>query len=157
MLPVGATVLGVGIDAPLFWGRGGNRQVDDMVRNAVAAKEHRYASGTVQQVNALRGAAVVQGPLLAAILHREFPSARITEAHPKALIWLLGRKPLEGLLLSTGQKAPAKPNEDERDAYIAAVAAWKMLTTAPGWRDLYRDEPNPVQPFGTPVSYWMPL
>ena len=27
----------------------------------------------------------------------------------------------------------------------------------PGWQDLYLLEPRAVQPFGTPVSYWMPV
>ena len=148
-LPPGATVLAAGIDAPLFWDRKkGNREVDGIVRGAVADKGCPYSSGTVQQVNSLRGACLVQGVLLADALHQEFPEARITEAHPKALSWLLGK---------AVPSHPPSVSEHEHDACLAAFTAWSMLQKSPGWQDIYLKEPNPIRPFGTPVSYWMPL
>ena len=48
-------------------------------------------------------------------------------------------------------------NEHERDATIAAFAAWSMHAGAKGWCDLYPREPCSVKPFCTPVSYWMPI
>ena len=47
--------------------------------------------------------------------------------------------------------------EHKRDATIFAYAAWAMLNEFRGWQDLYLSEPDPVQPFNTPVSYWMPI
>ena len=88
-LPPRAHVAAAGIDAPLFWGEAGNRTVDNLIRRAVAERGHSHASGTVQAVNSLRGACLVQGVLLAKLLHDGFPDAVITEAHPKALLWLL--------------------------------------------------------------------
>ena len=58
---VGADQIGeIGIDAPLWWssGPGGGRLADDWLRT-----ECRIASGTVQPVNSLRGAAIAQGLL----------------------------------------------------------------------------------------------
>ena len=54
-----------------------------------------------------------------------------------------------------------KPIEErythQRDAAISAYVAWKMLKRPADWQNLYLKEPGPVQPFDTPVSYWMPI
>ena len=147
-LPPDARVLAAGIDAPLFWNLSGARVVDGIVREALRKSRHPHPSGTVQQINSLRGACLVQGVLLSAGLHREFPKAGITEAHPGALRWL------------QGNSLPPEPrgvSDHERDAWLAAFTAWSMLRQTLGWRDLYAMESNPVLPLGTPVSYWMPL
>ena len=165
VLPEGARIAAAGIDAPLFWGKAGNRKVDELVRAAVAERGHVNASGTVQQVNSLWGACLVQGILLGDLLHQRFPEASITEAHPKALLWLLGlaayARPAESLTLHDLSEwidgTDVTVSEHERDGVLAAFAAWSMSTKSPGWRDLLESEPSPVQPLGTPVSYWMPL
>ena len=79
---------GAGIDSPLFWARKAHRDVDRTVREAIKACGARNAGGTVQQVNSLRGACLVQGVVAAFLLRRYNPTMRITEAHPKALLWL---------------------------------------------------------------------
>lgn len=155
-LPEGPRVLAAGIDAPMFWSiTGGNRIVDVIVREALKNKGFPGATGgTVQDVNSLRGACLVQGILLGKYLHETYPTLEITEAHPKAL---------EHLLKESGQSGKINPlmeglvGAHERDATLAAFAAWSMHQRSPGWQDLRSSEENPVQPFDTPVSYWMPI
>lgn len=157
-------VVAAGVDAPMFWGKTGNRTIDASIRHAVDASGHPNAAGTVQQVNSLWGACLAQGILLGSFLHRTFPDAAVTEAHPKALLWLLGVAtrvhPASDVTLDElPHLSVTRPDvcEHERDAVLAAFAAWSMCKREPGWRDLFGDEPNPVLPLGTPVSYWMPL
>ena len=83
-------VAGVGIDAPLFWAKSGGRDVDNLVRRAIQQLGAPYPGGTVQHINALRGACLVQGILTANFLHKQSPDTAITESHPKALLYLLG-------------------------------------------------------------------
>lgn len=83
-------VVGVGIDAPLFWTEGGGRDVDNLVRCAIRQLGAPWPGGTVQHINALRGACLVQGVLTANLLHKQFSGISITESHPKALLYLLG-------------------------------------------------------------------
>ena len=85
----GHPVLAAGIDAPLFWGKKGNRDVDGAVRCALRRGKFPTPGGTVQQVNSLRGACLVQGVLLARYLWDWKPGLPITETHPKALLHLL--------------------------------------------------------------------
>ena len=94
----------------------------------------------------------MQGVLLGKYLHQTY-NVRITEAHPKVLLHLLTHLGQAGVIgtLTAGLEA------HQRDATLAAFAAWSMHKQSPGWRDIYRDESNPVQPFDTPVAYWMPI
>ena len=157
-------VVAAGIDAPMFWGQTGSRTADDLVRKALAQRGHPNAPGTVQSVNSLWGACLVQGVLLGKMLHQHCPDAAITEAHPKALLWLLEIatpvRPERNVTLQDLSElvdvTEAKVSDHERDAVLAALAAWSMWRGSSDWRNLYEDEPDPVQPFGTPVSYWMP-
>jgi predicted nuclease with RNAse H fold len=73
----------VGIDCPMWWtsAPGGGRRVDAWIR-----KTYGVPSGTVQSINSLRGAVLVQGVLLAMVLRRRHPDLPITETHPKALL-----------------------------------------------------------------------
>lgn len=137
------TVVAAGIDAPLFWSRKGNREIDKVVRAA-------SRPANVLEVNSLWGAVLVQGVLLAESLHKHFDTLPITEAHPKALRELLVDLP-DMLHHINGE------SEHEWDARTAAYAAWAMCRALPGWWDLSSREPNPVLPLGTPVSYWMPI
>ena len=111
--------LGLGIDAPMWWSSvaGGGRKSDSMLR-----EQYGIHSGTVQSANSLRGSALVGGTLLALIVRQQFPDARITESHPKALLKALGltRKQFPKQFgISSGWSG----NEDEQDAAIAAVCA----------------------------------
>ena len=88
----------------------------------------------------------MQGLLLASYLWEEF-KVPITEVHSKAALWLLDSE----------VKRDQELTEDTPDAVVAAFAAYCMHTEAPGWRNIYLEEPNPVLPLGTPVSYWLPI
>ncbi len=150
----GLKVLAVGIDAPMFWSGRGNRQVDNIIREELKDKcfPREKVGGTVQHVNSLQGACLAQGLLLARHLN-EIYEPKITEAHPKALLYLLKVLKQDREI----NKLIAGLSDHKRDATISAFAAWAMLNEFPGWRDLYQDECYPVQPFNTPVSYWMPI
>ena len=141
-----ADILGIGISAPLFWSPTGTRHVDNIVRDTLKARDHPAPSGTVQQLGSLRGASLVQGLLLASYLWEEF-KVPITEVHSKAALWLLDPE----------VKRDQELTEETPDAVVAAFAAYCMHTEAPGWRNIYLEEPNPVLPLGTPVSYWLPI
>ena len=148
-------VLGVGIDAPMFWSVTGEvRSVDDIIRDEGAQ---------VQQVNSLTGACLVQGILVGATLYQRF-KAPITEVHPRALRHLLRDRSADNVLPAELERYEAdlrrSPNDNENhewDALAAAYAAWRMYQRDPEWRDLFPEEPNPILPLGTPVSYWMPI
>ena len=151
-----SAVLAAGIDAPLFWSKRGNRRADGTLRGALRNAQFppRKLGGVVQAVNALRGACLVQGMLLARYLHETWPLS-ITEAHPKALRHLLchSGKAEEVRRLTAGLVT------HKRDATLCAVAAWAMRHHHDlyGWQDLFAQEPCPVQPFDIPVGYWMPI
>lgn len=140
----------VGIDAPLFWVAAGDRRADARIRKLVCAAGGN--SGTVSHVNSLRGACLVQGVLAAREAAELWPSAVVTEAHPKALLRLSlsAREFLAAHLLEA-------PSEHERDAALASYAAWAAASSFSGWRDLVRDEEAPFFPGGHKVSYWFPV
>lgn len=148
-------VLAAGIDAPLLWSTSGGRRVDAVIRRALSDSGFTTSGGTVQHFNSLRGACVVQGVMLAKFLHEAW-DLEVTEAHPKAI---------EHLLRQSGQPSVVKLIDDlthglvthKRDAVLSAIAAWAMHRRLLGWRNLYEEAVYPVQPFDTPVNYWMPI
>lgn len=154
-----ARILAAGIDAPLYWSYGSGRRVDDVVREALRATGFPTPSGTVQHFNSLKGSCTIQGAMLAKALHESW-EIKITETHPKALEHLL-KSPAHLEMLEIMERLTRELPRDryahERDATLSALAAWAMHGRAPGWRNLRGQEPDPVQPFGTPVSYWMPI
>ena len=79
--------LALGIDAPMWWSgcEGASRMADARLR-----KRYGIQSGTIQSGNSLRGAALIGGALLASRIRETFPSVRITESHPKALLLAMG-------------------------------------------------------------------
>ena len=162
-LPTSTKVEAAGIDAPMFWSSRGNRFVDDTIRKKLRGrmlpkcKGFPTKGGKVLQVNSLRGGALAQGLLLGKYLLKTYPNLKITEAHPTALLRLLNVRRFKSQLDLLCELIEDLPNEHQRDATIAAFAAWSMRQKKEGWRDLYADEPCPVKPFGTPVSYWMPI
>lgn len=139
----------VGIDAPLFWITEGDRRADAGIRKLICAAGG--SSGTVGHVNSLRGACLVQGILAARQVAETWPSAKVTEAHPKALLRIHSAA---AQFLTT--YLPNPPTEHQRDAALAAYAAWAIAAQFKGWRDLVREEHAPFFPSGHPVFYWFP-
>ena len=84
-VPKAGLVVGAGIDAPLFWSKSGARVVDSLIRQAIKKMGAPSPGGTVQHVNSLRGACIVQGILAANLVYEQFSEISITESHPKAL------------------------------------------------------------------------
>jgi predicted nuclease with RNAse H fold len=155
-------VIGVGIDAPLFWVADGCRQVDNNLRQRIRERGAPNAAGTVQQVNSLRGACLVQG-MLAGVLSRQRTSGvPISESHPKAALWLLGRNPAQIALPELPEvnltECWHQPDEGPhlRDAALACLSAWAMVHEPPDWRNLYPQEQPPISPIAPPLAYWMP-
>jgi hypothetical protein len=156
------TVIGAGIDAPLFWVFDGNRKVDGLVRGAI--RDLGSPGSTVQEVNSLRGACLVQGILVGLLLRSRYPDLPITESHPKALLWMIGEatvlKPAKAITLTDLHEwflgCSGDETEEERDAALATLGAWAMVHQATGWQDLFRLERRPVLPLAAPISYWMP-
>lgn len=138
-----------GVDAPLFWVLDGDRQADAYVRKLVCAAGGH--GGTVGHVNSLRGACLVQGVQVARLAHAHWPSAAITEAHPKAL--LLASPEAHAV---TTVMEPSLATEHERDAVAAAYAASALAADMPGWLDLVALEEQPFFPGGARVAYWFP-
>lgn len=150
----GVKVLAAGIDATMFWGGKGNREIDDIISKEIKkGGSSRKGKPRVLAVNSLWGSVVVQGLLLANRLYQMY-EPKITETHPKVLLYLLGELKQDG---DMNQLIAGLGSEHERDAVISAYAAWAMLDGFGGWRDIYLDEPDPVLPFDIPVSYWMPI
>lgn len=157
----------VGIDAPLFWNEAGDRCADRMVRNTIRQRGCLTAGGTVSAVNALRGACLIQGILVALKCQQKMTEkVLVTEAHPKALLWLLGEttreRHLNGITLSdltdyVSGSGVQGASDHERDAALGAVAAFAAESRRAGWHDLYTLEPNPVTPLDPPPGYWMPI
>ena len=163
-LPSQVTITGAGIDAPLFWVSNGGRNSDLLVRNAIKKLGSKSPGGTVQQLNSLRGACLVQGPLIAKLLMDEFPTIAITETHPKALLYLLGlankQNPpndirIENLCKYVHADA-GQYSEHERDSVLGAVASWASLKQQGKWHDLAQEEQGLLVPFDYKPAYWMP-
>ena len=147
---------GVGIDCPLWWssGEGGGRLADRWLR-----KTYRIASGTVQSVNSLKGAVLVEGLMLAMMLRKAHPNVPITELHPKALLVALRLKDWKAFSESFVLDGPEPPTEHERDALIGAVAVregslgrWKLDLAL----HLGPSEIDPKAVWFGEVHYWWP-
>ena len=157
-------VEGVAIDSPLFWVANGDRRADQTVRKAMKALGATASDGTVQRVNSLRGACLVQGVMAAHIIRRKNPQVRLTESHPKALLWLLRVASAQRRVTQVGieqllefmESDAADLCEHERDAALGSFAAAAMLQSRRGWRDLAKEETNAFAPV-SPVEYWIPV
>ena len=162
-LPRQSDVLAAGIDSPLFW-TASHRQADQILRREVAECGARSPGGTVQAVNSLRGACVVQGVLLGQLLRDLWPGLPISESHPKAYLWLKriasdSRHPRSINHVPDLSRLPPMdtPSGDHvRDSAIAALSAWAIIHKPPEWRDLFLQEEKPYMPIGPPLGYWMP-
>ena len=153
-----------GIDSPLFWVTDGDRAADKCIRRAMKTLGAPNVGGTVQQVNSLRGACLSQGILVAHLLRQRWPHIRVSESHPKALLWLLKVATVKRSAIAikvrdipgVGCEPDASCGEHERDAALGALAANAMLTAQAGWRDLRLQERDAFEPI-SPVEYWMPM
>jgi hypothetical protein len=163
--PKGGLVVGATIDAPMFWVTDGGREADRLVRKAIKHLGAESPGGTVQHFNSLRGACVIQGLLILKLLRREYPDIPITEAHPRALLWLMGIAPrgqepknitprnIEEIVMP----GTIFGSEDERDAILAAFAAQMMIRRKSDWVDLLKCERKERILAGEPpIEYWMP-
>jgi hypothetical protein len=144
-IPVGGKILCAGIDSPLFWPVSGPRDADLAVRASIRDAGAPHAAGTVQDVNSLRGACLVQGVMAALKLRDLYPTLPITEAHPKALLWLLPA--VAGF---------SAASEHERDAFLAAIAAWATAHERDDWHDLLLTESPSYSPISQPLHYFIP-
>jgi len=113
---VNSCPLGVGVDSPLWWSSGlsADREADAWVR-----RTYKIGGGAVQASNSLRGAAPVQGAMFVFRLREKFPSAPVTEVHPKALKKCRDWRPE----WETEVQQIRDKSEHEVDAGIAAIAA----------------------------------
>ena len=121
LVDVRADIAAAAIDAPLWWssGKSGDRKADGYLR-----KTYKNPSGTVQATNSLRGAALIEGVMLAWRLREHLPELPITEAHPKALLKaLISRGVGRDVAERFGLRSIEPGADHERDAIIAAVAA----------------------------------
>jgi hypothetical protein len=159
----GKKVDGVGIDAPLFWRSNGDRHVDQLVRTEIIALGAK--GGTVNSVNSMRGACLIQGMLIGMLVRQTLPpTTNLTESHPKAALWLLrlafpGHPPAEidlSQLQTYFMGNTLGATDHERDAAIGALSAFAMTTNLAGWRDLFPSEGNSLSPLQRPLGYWLP-
>jgi len=148
--------LGVGIDSPMWWssGKSGDRRADQFLRGT-----YKIASGTVQTANSLRGAALIQGHLLAVGLRQRFPGVRITEAHPKALLLALRLADWDSIVRRFALRGDLPLEEHARDALLSAVAA-REAGEGRWTRNLATNriagEQDPAQLAFGPVDYFWP-
>jgi predicted nuclease with RNAse H fold len=148
---------GIGIDCPLWWSssRSSDRMADRWLR------AQGVPPGTVQTANSLRGAALVQGAMLAFRARERYAGVPITEAHPKALlrVMTLHKQPWGRIAAEFGLVGREPPSEHERDAVLAAVAARNGVSRA--WlRDLSLQrsdsELDPKRMWFGEVNYFWP-
>jgi len=157
------TVLAAAIDAPLFWVASGDRRADQLVRDRV--RQSGGQSSSVQHVNSLQGACLIQGILAGLLLRTIHPELRLTESHPKAFLWIAGiaNDGLPAVMVTLQHLAQLIESDEagscdhERDAAIATLSAWAMVVGLAGaWTDLYPLEEHPYSPLAQPLAYWMP-
>jgi hypothetical protein len=108
---------------------------------------------------------LVQGVLAGMLLRERYPNVPLTEAHPKAYLWISGAAspgkpprvisaggmPQQFTMTGTGHA------DHVRDAAIACLSAWAMVRKPPGWSDLYTQEEGALSPLAAPLGYWMPI
>lgn len=146
--------LGLGIDAPMWWSSQecAGRIADNKIRT-----RYRILSGTVQSVNSLRGAALVGGMMLAQRIREKFPDTKITETHPKALLFALK---LNDTGFAERFKTPTDwCNDHERDATIGAVCAREGFVgrwTFDLAQQRYESEQDPSSYWLAPMHYFWP-
>jgi len=156
-------VAAAGIDAPLFWRSDGDRIVDQQLRKQIVRLGAHAA--TVNSINSMRGACLVQGMMTAMLLRQKLGHrVQLTEAHPKAGLWLLGiatrshtPDQVKCAELSAYMQGDVEQYSDhERDAAFGALSAFAMHQELDGWHNLFPEEDEPVLTLSQPLGYWMP-
>lgn len=92
--------------------------------------------------------------MAARLLRQRYPNVRLTESHPKALLWLIRAANEERRVpdvrmehLTDFIECEVRDySEHERDAALGAVAAAAMISQPSGWIDLAPDEPGSFAP-----------
>ena len=140
----------VGVDGPLFWVTDGDRQVDLSLRRRVLAAGGQ--AEVVPSVNSQLGVSLVQGVIVAQLASRNWPHSLMTEVNPKALTIL---SPQTNQFLYQHFSDPAKVKD--RDAVLAAYAAWQGAIRQVDWRDLAKLDTQVFMPVTREVSFWFPL
>jgi hypothetical protein len=160
----GTEIAAAGIDAPMFWTSSGDRRVDAYVRTTIC--DLGASSGTVGHVSSLRGTCLVQGMLAAMMLRERYPKLPVSEAHPKATLWMLREATRQRRASSVTSRDLAKyfetsqqeaATDHERDAALGALGAWAMAHHATKWRDIRGLDTDAITPLGEPVGYWVPM
>jgi predicted nuclease with RNAse H fold len=117
------TPLAIGIDSPLWWSasKGGERQVDVRLRG----KYRDNIGQSVQSLNSLRGAILVQGMMLACEARKHWKDVKITETHPRALLKAmhLEREPWPTIAEKFDLDGAKPKTDDEFDALLSAAVA----------------------------------
>ena len=156
------TPLGLGIDAPMWWTarKKGWRKADEVLKD-----KYCDVSGSVLSINSLRGAALVGGMMLALRIREKFPDTRITETHPKVLLYALEpalelekreRSFADRFKISTEKDWK---NEHKRDAIIGAVCAregFEGRWTVDLAQHRYESEQDPSSYCLAPIHYFWP-
>lgn len=149
------TLAGAGVDAPLWWssGRSSDRVADQWLR-----RTYGLASGTVQTVNSLRGAALAQGMMFVQRVRERFGNLPVTEAHPKALTKALKLETWSAVCSRFGLRCELE-DLHQQDAVLAAIAAREGFGGR--WNhDLSQqrseDEQDPHGHWLAPVHYFWP-
>jgi hypothetical protein len=148
----------IGIDCPLWWSawKSAERQVDVLLR-----RKYRDRIGqSVQSINSLRGAALVQGIMLGYAVRARFPDVHITETHPKALLKAmhLSRATWSEIANTFKLEGSQPETPDQLDALLSAAVARNGSTGL--WKDdltkLARGmgEMDPRLTFFGPVNYF---
>lgn len=157
----GASLIAIGVDAPLGFDPANDRDVDHALRRTLAPS----ASGHVMSQNSLMGAVTIQG-LLVVHLFRASHGVRVTESHP----WVVN---------SNGAydcPHPHAPTDDDRcSSSLAAMSALAMLAgglplplgaAGTRWVNLHgltcacgQCPGGPLRPAFMPVphDYWLPV
>jgi len=131
--------LALGIDCPLWWSssKSGERQVEVILR-----RRYRDNIGqSVQSLNSLSGAVLVQGMMLACEARKHWKEVKITETHPSALLKAmhLDKEPWSTIAGKFDLDGPEPETRDQWDALLSAAVArngqkhrWKVdLTELP--------------------------
>jgi predicted nuclease with RNAse H fold len=99
------------------------------------------------------------------LLRERNPKLPVSEAHPKAALWMLGEATKTKSVASITAKSLDKyfevgrhemETDHERDAALAALAAWAMVHRADRWKDICGLDPDALSPLPGPLAYWVP-
>jgi predicted nuclease with RNAse H fold len=151
---LGERPTGIGIDAPMWWSSGpsGDRLADQWIR-----RNHQIGGGTVQAMNSLRGACLIQGILFAERVRQLFPTVPITETHPTAYLQAFGHTWPE-FCTSFSVNGTAE-NMHRQHALMSAVAAregFEGRWTIDLSEDRYEYEQAPSLYWLAPMHYFWP-